>query len=320
MIFSPGIYEHSAALIHRSPWEVSRSAELLFEAHHAAWDRYRHPLIVAGIDVYNLEAEACGAVVDEPRGNNVPAISRHPCAEADELAGVPPLDPLQHARIRGALEAGRALRAGCPGADVRIPLCGPFTLGVGLVGLDELLMGLVEDRAALQAGLEHLLQGQLRYLEAIHAAGLRPIIFESGTAPPLLPVRDFTSMEAPLLKRLFDHARALSGESPPCIIGGDAARIARPLLEAGPGFVINPSETDQAAFMEAAMDFPGVHVRVNIPAAVLLDADFPRIRAAADAAIALAGSRANTSVGCGVVPFEALPETLLRLRDHVAMH
>jgi hypothetical protein len=33
MIFSPGIYEHAAALISRTPWEVSRSADMMVEAH-----------------------------------------------------------------------------------------------------------------------------------------------------------------------------------------------------------------------------------------------------------------------------------------------
>ena len=73
MEFTPVVYEHAAKFIGRSPWEVSRSADLLVEAHAAAYAVYRHTPVVAGIDVYNVEAEAYGAVVGASRGNEVPS-------------------------------------------------------------------------------------------------------------------------------------------------------------------------------------------------------------------------------------------------------
>jgi hypothetical protein len=72
MEFTPVVYEHAAKFIGRRPWEVSRSADLLVEAHAAAYGVYRHAPIVAGIDVYNVEAEAYGAVVGASRENEVP--------------------------------------------------------------------------------------------------------------------------------------------------------------------------------------------------------------------------------------------------------
>lgn len=318
MQFSPGIYEHAASLIGRRPWCVSRDSELLATAHITAWRRYRHPLVVAGIDVYNLEAEAYGAIISEPKGNNIPSISTHPCSEVVDILALPPLDPDSHVRIRGVLKAGRQIQAECPQALVYVPVCGPFSLAIGLLGMNELLMALVEDRAELVDALTHLLTGQRRYLKAIHDAGLRPMLFESGTTPPLLPVEAFETVEAPLLKELFAYAKELFGESPACIIGGDATPIVRPLLEAGPGYVIAPSETNQAAFIDRTRDFPDVHVRVNFPATVLLEKTYSRITDAADRALELAHHRVNTSVGCGVVPFETNPEILTRLGAYIA--
>lgn len=315
MIFSPGIYEHAAALIERTPWEVSRSGDLLAEAHRVAWECYHHPLVVAGIDVYNLEPEAYGAVIREPSGTNIPSISKHPCGEVDGLLELPMLDPLAHARIRDTLEAGVALQHACPGAEVHIPLCGPFALAIGLLGMNELLIAVVEDPQLLKEGMTHLLEGQKTYLRAIHEAGLKPILFESGTTPPLLPTDVFRQIEAPLLKELFDHARDLAGKPPACVVGGDAAKIAASLLEAGPGWVIAPSETDQADFLETARAFPGVHVRVNMPANGLLDSSPEKIKEEAERCRALALTRPNTSVGCGVVPYETDPDTLLTVKS-----
>ncbi|MFO7724256.1 MAG: uroporphyrinogen decarboxylase family protein [Oceanipulchritudo sp.] len=317
MQFSPGIYEHAAALLGRSPWEVSRDGHLLAKAHQAAWERYRHPLIVVGIDVYNVEAEAYGAGVPEPRGNNMPSISSHPCQEAEALREVGLLQPGEHPRIGEVLEAGCRLRDNCPGAEVRIPVCGPFALAIGLMGMNELLMALVEERDVLREGLRHLLSGQFNYMKAIRECGLRPVFFESGTTPPLLPVEAFTDLEAPLLKELLERSRELFGESSPCIIGGDAAGIARPLMETGPGFVIAPSESDRRAFIEASREFPDIHVRVNIPSAILLSTSFTPVMTVAQEALDIAATRPNSSVGCGVVPFEADPAMILHLKRYI---
>lgn len=315
MIFSPGIYEHAAALIKRTPWEVSRSGDLLLEAHRAAWECYHHPLIVAGIDVYNLEPEAYGAVIPEPSGVNIPSISKHPCEVVEDLHELPLFNPAEAGRILQTLKAGIALKEACSEVEICIPVCGPFALGIGLLGMNELLMAVAEDPEGLRDGLRHVLEGQKAFLDVIHEAGLNPIIFESGTTPPLLPVKAFQSIEAPLLKELFDHSRSLFKKSPHCVIGGDAAAIAVPFFETGPGWVIAPSETDQAAFLEMARAYPEIHVRVNMSAPVLLSPSRDAIQAEACRCHSLALTRPNTSVGCGVVPFETEPETLRTIRS-----
>ena len=63
MLWEPAIYEHKAALIGRGVGEVANSAELLGEAVLAEYETYRADLLTVGVDVYNVEAEACGAKV-----------------------------------------------------------------------------------------------------------------------------------------------------------------------------------------------------------------------------------------------------------------
>src|SRR5271169_2435987 len=71
--FSPAIYEHAARFVGRTPWEVSRDPELLFEAHRRAWLEYRHTPVCVGIDIYNLETEAYGAKIPAPDGAGIHA-------------------------------------------------------------------------------------------------------------------------------------------------------------------------------------------------------------------------------------------------------
>lgn len=313
MEFCLGVYEHAAALIGRRPWEVSRSQELLVAAHRKAWERYGQRMLVVGVDIYNIEPEALGAVVGEPPGNNVPAIVEHPFSELAELEGLSSFDQ-GAGRIPLVLAAAQELLTACVGAEVRVPVCGPMALASGLVGMENLLIGLVEDPELAGRVLRELVRHQLQYVEAIKAAGARPVFFESGATPPLLPVTLFEQIEAPLLRKLFHGAAAIFKESPPCIIGGDALPIADAFLRTGPGYVIAPSETDQAGFLAEASHHPEIHVRINMPSTHLASADWSELTSDALHAVKLATTRANTSVGCGVVPFETDPQLLDRLK------
>ena len=99
MEVSPSVYEHAAKFLGRTPWEVSRDGELLYQAHAAAYETYRHTPIMPGIDIYNLEPEACGAVVEQPEGCNIPAIVPHPLDSVARLLDLPPLNPAVDGRI-----------------------------------------------------------------------------------------------------------------------------------------------------------------------------------------------------------------------------
>ncbi|NOR66419.1 MAG: hypothetical protein GQ528_03585, partial [Woeseiaceae bacterium] len=119
--FCPSVYEHAARLIDKSPWQVSRDPDLLAQAHVRAFEIYRHSPVVLGIDIYNLEAEAYGAVVKRPADNGIPAIGAPPCQSLDDLLQIPPLDPKRDGRIPMVIGAGKEVARRLPEADVRIP-------------------------------------------------------------------------------------------------------------------------------------------------------------------------------------------------------
>jgi uroporphyrinogen decarboxylase len=317
MLFSPGIYEHAAALIDETPCRVSREGPLLYKAHHAAWCRYQHPMVVAGIDVYNIEAECLGAVVDSPSGNGVPSIVSHPFSAVDELLEVRSPDPSHGGRMPMILDVAARLAAQCEASSVFVPVCGPLAFANGLVGMDEILCGMLDEPALVGDALMWLAGCQETFVREILAVGARPLVFESGASPPLLPPALFEKVEAPALKRLFDLCRAAGDPAPACILGGDALPILPSLAALAPGFLICPSETDQAGFVKAAEAFPDIAVRINMPVSVLLESDWSLTVRAADAAVDLARRLHKGSVGTGVVPFDTRPDLLLRLRDHV---
>jgi len=334
MDFSPSVYEHAAFLIDRTPWEVSRDAELLFEAHAEAFRRYGHAPIVVGIDIYNLEAEAYGGVIVRPHGTGIPAIGQAICSSVDELAELPPLDPIGAGRIPMVIEVAGRLARQFPEADVRVPLSGPFSIAANLVGFETLLCEVLTRPAAAAAALEHLVEGQVRFCQAIcrHPAvgdmcgcHTRPprgtrlgvAFFESAAAPPLLSPELFRQVELPALKAILGGMAEVLGHPVPCIIGGDTTPILEAMLETGTGYVVAPCETDQEAFLKKVWDRTEVRVRVNLNAEIVARGPWERIRADADRILRLVRGRPNVCMGTGAVPYETPPENVLRLGEYV---
>jgi hypothetical protein len=100
-----------------------------------------------------------------------------------------------------------------------------------------------------------------------------------------------------------------------CILGGDVAPVAAALLAAGPAAVICPAETDQADFLRAASDWPGIAVRVNLPASVMACGDRERQITAIRQTAALARRHPRASLGTGVLPYAVDPELIRELME-----
>jgi uroporphyrinogen-III decarboxylase len=307
MDFTPVVYEHAARFIGKSPWEVSRSADLLVEAHAAAYAAYRHNPVVAGIDVYNVEPEAYGAEVGVPRGNEVPSIAGQFCRGAADLCKLGWPEGAGSGRFPVVMDAAERLKAACPGAEVRIPLSGPFSIACALVGFQGILTEVLIDPETVAAALQNLAARQLEICRAFASRGYRFMVFDSAASPPIIDAESFTKVVLPSLRELITGIRSLTNEAPPLISGGDTSGILEDLLSTGTEYVICPAETDREAFMETMRRHPSVTVRMNTPARLFASDDREALRAELESLAKLAGGRPRTALGSGVLPYDAEP-------------
>lgn len=315
--FSPAVYEHAARILGRTPWDVSRSGALLVAAHRAAYELYRHIPVVVGIDIYNLEAEAYGAVVSRPEGEGIPAIHTPVCNTVSEVVNLIDFDPVRSGRLGLIIGAAQALKRQLPDAVVKVPVSGPFSLCATLCGLETLLCEALTEPEAVQGALAKLVANQIRFCEAIAGAGVGLTVFESAATPPLVPVNMFRDLVLPPLEELMRRAAGLVGVPAPCVIGGNTLPILDQILSTGTNHVICPSETDQAGFMVGMAAHPAVLVRINMRPAVFCLADPEEAFREADRVMALAGRRHKILLGSGVLPYEAIPETVLAVKRHI---
>jgi uroporphyrinogen decarboxylase len=316
--FSPSVYEHAAFLIGASPWDVSRDARLLYEAHRKAYDLYGHSPIVVGIDIYNLEAEAYGCVVRKPGGDGIPAIETPLLQSLDDARDIRPFKPEMDGRIPMVIEAAVRLRQECRAATVLVPLSGPFSIAVSLRGITGLLEDIALRPDDVREFLLGLVDGQTRFAAAVVKAGLDVAFFESAAAPPLLSPKHFREIELPALKETMASVGRIVGRAVPCIIGGDTRPILRDILATGTGFVICPAETDQAAFMRIMDDFPNVKVRINLDPLTVARGPRERLVAEIERILALARRRPNVLLGTGALPYETPPDNVLFIKGYVA--
>ena len=317
MEISPSIYEHAAKIIGETPWRASRDAELMYKAHAEAYKVYRHTPIMPGIDIYNLEAEAYGAVLEEPGYCAVPAVRHHPISEIDEVLQLRPLDAKKDGRILMQIEVGRQLGKTFPEAIVRIPISGPFSIASNLMGFDRLMLAVADNPAKVAEALLHLVEGQLSFARGVKEAGVDITFFESAACPPLLSPELFHTMELPALKKLLGGMAEIIGRPIPCVIGGNTAPIVDAMLETGTDYLVCPFETKQEAFLEKVKHRLDVRIRINADLRIIAAGTREQVRAEADRVMSLCRTRPNSCIGTGALPYETKPENVLDMMEYV---
>ena len=316
--FTAVIYEHAARFVGRTPWEVSRDAELMFAAHAAAYRHYRQQVIAVSIDIYNLEAEAYGATVAASTADAIPGIETPLLKSLEEGLRLKPFDPQRDGRIAMLLAVGQRLRREFPEADVRLPVAGPFSIAFNLRGINDLCLDAVLNPANLARFLMRLAENQAALCRAVAAAGLDVAFFESAAAPPMLSPRQFHEIEMPALRRVLEIAAGAVGHPVPCIMGGNTYPVLDDILSTGTNYLACNVETDQAAFVEqVSRTHPHVKIRVNLDPGVVACNDPRRIYRAVDRVLDIVGPRTNCVMGTGALPLETPPENIRLIQEYL---
>ncbi len=304
--FEPVAYDHAAYLINERPWEVSRSRDLLFNAHTAAIKRYKLDECVVGIDIYNIEAEALGCPVLEPEGKGSPTIKKGIYASHENLQKFH-LNVEKDGRCPLILDTAARLKETHTNCLIRIPICGPFTLAGHLLGLDNLLCDMALDIEKTVASLQFVSSLLLEYVQAAHNRGLEVIFFESAASPPLLSPKLFDRELTPILRNIIDQTASEYGSRPPFIIGGNTMPVVQSLLTLEASYLICPCETDQQAFVESILKSENKpFVRVNMHPAVFIGNDSGNAIKEAERTLQLASLLEYSSIGT-ILPFGSNP-------------
>ena len=310
--FVPTIYEHSAALIGRTPSEAARSEDLLVEGQMAAYELYRHPLVSVGLDIYNVEAEALGGIIDYPDDNDLPALCSPIIQDPADFKALCVPDPQTDGRMPLLLGACRRLKAALP-AVISGTVTGPFTLAAILRGFEEFTMDMIDEPDFAREQLRFAAETGFKFAAAYHELGVNVAINESWIAPPLCApdmYREFAMpAETDLITRLID----IGVPRVSLVCGGNTTAIAADMLTTGTSYIMADWDCDRR-LIRSLCEPKGVMLRASIAPGMVERGDEDELNNAVNQILADCGGYPNLVFGCGIVSYSTPPENVLLLK------
>lgn len=317
-LFVPGLYEYRSRLVDSTPARTARDARALARACAEDASRIGTEILTASVDVYNIEAEACGARVrfheDAPLDTPQVDGSRPVIGEDTDLSSLDVPDPAVHGRGAAMIQA-TACAAKAVGGQAWVvgAVTGPFTLANQLAGMENLFEWLLVEPELASQVLAFAEKVSARFLDAYLQRGLGVTVFDSNASPALISPAQFDTFAREPLARLVARARAAGQEHVPLVIGGNTLPILGALVKTGANYLLCDDLAHAPAFVEGAAR-AGRAVRVNIPASVIAAGPGAISSAVERVAGDLAGYD-NWFWGSGVVGPDVPEENLVAFRE-----
>jgi uroporphyrinogen decarboxylase len=318
--FVPAIYEHKGALVGKSPSEVCRNAEYLYSGLVKELEVYNPDMLVIGIDVYNVEAEALGCnVVYFDDSNDVPGIVAPLIADASELGklGIP--DPDRDGRMPVYLEvAGRLYRE--IGAEVilRGAVTGPYSMAAELIGAEKWVILTVEEPEQARAVIEFCARVTVEFGKAFLKRGVEPILFDSRATPTLASPRIVKQLVLPVYRDyVLPELKAAGGRFLPLIIGGNTTSIIDDLIATGASQFLCDRPASLEKYREKCLA-AGVPFRANVDALLVNRGPASTVRRQAMEILKDCKDQPGFLLGCGVVAYDGNAEHVHAISQAIA--
>ncbi len=314
--FVPAIYEHKGALIGKSPSEICRNADLLYAGLLKELQVYDADMLVIGIDVYNVEAEALGCkVIYFEDSNDCPAVVEpvvHGPADLHRL-GVP--DPERAARMPLYLDVAERLSREIGACIiVRGAVTGPYSMAAELIGAEQWVLLTVDDPGFAREVIQFCARVTVEFGKAFLKRGVEPIIFDSRATPTLASPRVVKSLVLPVYRDyVIPELKAAGGRFLPLIIGGNTTSIIDDLIATGATQFLSDRPANLAKWCEKALA-ARVPVRANVDALLVNRGPAAAVRRQAVEILKNFHAHPGFLLGCGVVAYDGNPEHVHAIR------
>lgn len=316
--FVPSIYEHGAAVLERSPGEVSRDAGLMAQAAIESNRRYGHDLVTVGIDIYNIEAEAWGCGISDGAGASIPGVTTHPLASEPELDASRLEEPVPGRGNRLVLLADACEQVvSAIGGEVWVYGClgGPFSQAVELRSFDNLVMDMYTAPDRVHALLERLTEATLAHARRVSEKGAGVYLYESWATLPLINVDIFRDYVTRYNKVIVKAVKKDYTTPPPAVImGGDVTLLADLFLDMGVSLVAADYLAD---FTVLRKQFDGANtiIRGCVDPKMIERGDWEGLEGMLEQLAKKSQGMHNFVWGCGCVSYNTPAENVLRFKS-----
>lgn len=311
--FMPTILEHAARVINRTPSETAKDADLLAKAHIAAYKKYGHDAVTAGIDIYNIEAEALGCGIRYHEDSSIPGVFSHPYPEGFKKEDV--VFSKDNGRYQTLLSAAEMIRDAIGDeVSVGMPVCGAFSVCCELIGFENFLMQCLFDPKQAKRMLDLILDHQCAYVGSIIRTGLPVVVFESWASPPLISPDIYRTFAAPYEKELIEFIKSTGISYVPLIIGGDTSFIVDDIISTGTDLLVSDYNTNASEYIKKA-EKKGIIVRANIDPKRIKRGQEAYLTTRTRDLIKTGRHYEKFVIGTGVVPYDASANELMLIKN-----
>ncbi len=318
-LFLPAIYEHKAWFIGSTPSAISRDAGLLARALLAEYEALKPDALAIGVDVYNLEAEACGCKVTFYDGldTSIPGIKPgdHIVHVGDDLSGLKVPNPLTDGRMPVNIAAAREVRRAL-GENfwLRGSISGPFSLAISLVGAEALFLACLDNPDWVRSCLDYCGRVIREFAKAYIDAGAELILFDSQASPELLSPPMYEEFVLPVTQDLITWAATQGVRNVPLIIGGNTTPIAELLCRTGANNLLCDFTADFDEWSSAAKA-AGRAFRRNLSPRLIETSAPERIYTIAREQLARGKDIPGFIMGTAVIPFGTPTDHILAIKQ-----
>lgn len=314
--FVPAVYEHKARLIGRTPSQVCRDPELLHRALLRELEVYDPDMLVVGIDVYNVEAEALGCQVRYfEDSSDVPAVISRVLDSPDGLERLAVPDPQTDGRMPLFVEvAGALARELGGGMIIRGAVSGPFSIASELLGAERFLVAAIEEPDFARRLLQFAGRVTAAFGAAFLARGAEVILFDSRATPRLSSPRVFRELLLPVYRdEVMPGLRAAGARYLPLIIGANTTPVLEELIQTGATQLLCDFDADIPRFRRRCAE-AGLPWRLNVDPRLLARGPRNAIRDSVRRALEPVADAPGLLLGTGVIAYDCDPENVLEVR------
>jgi len=316
LLFCPAVYEHKARLIDCSIRKVARDADLLIKAVLTEYQSYQPDLLTVGIDIYNIEPEALGAVVNcSEAPDAVPTIIERPLTSLKQIDQLPLLDPETSGRMPIILRAAQKIQKTIgDNVYVRGAMSGPYSIAANLYGIDNLSIALIEHPEQVNQQLQFCTEVACHFGRAFLNLDVNVCIFDSYAAPPLVSPRLFEQVILPCIQKLIKYLRKNGGNFVEYVIGGGTEYISDSLMKTGADLILSDYPSEFSVFLSKLENRRHPILRRNLNPALVEKGYFEQIEKDIKTIRDAARNHPNLILGTGILSWDTRMEHVLRLR------
>jgi uroporphyrinogen decarboxylase len=312
--FMPAIYDLKATLAEVPAHEFGRTVEEVELALQREVELLSAEALTVGYDIYNVEAEAVGCVLNRNPDHGIPEIA---APVLEELAGIADLPAVSvpAGRMPVFVEAAKKAQERY-GEEilVRGAVSGPFSMAAGVYGREKLLMDLVVNRDGVRSLLAYCTDVILTYVRAFVDAGVGIVVFDSFISPPMISPELYESVILAFHTQLFTAMREMGVAHRPLIAGGNSPILLPWLVRTGANQFLLDFSLAAPAMRTSLERFPFTF-RVNMDPALIAESDEKKVEARTHEVLNNLAEYRNIILGTGILPANTPLENIRAVRQ-----